>query len=53
MNKPPTWLTRTVGRIGKSPTTGGRTDETFEQYWERTHREEASRFARDEEIVGA
>jgi hypothetical protein len=51
--KPPAWLNRTVGRIGKSPKAGGPKDETFEQYWERTHREEAARFARDEEVVGA
>lgn len=51
--KPPEWLSRTMNRIPKAASAGGPKDETFEQYWARTDREEARKQARDEEVVGA
>jgi hypothetical protein len=52
-NQPPAWLARTMNRIPKSTSARGPKDETFEEYWARTNREEAAQRTRDEEVVGA
>ena len=56
--EPPAWLVSTMNRIGPGPGAkkrGGlvkrKEDETFNDYWQRTQAEEATKFARDEEVL--
>lgn len=61
--KPPAWLARLMNKVPGSPEAKKRrgkprgdhrhANETFEEYWERTDREEAEKYARDEEVVRA
>lgn len=49
--KPPAWVARGANWMDRKTGHRQRSPETFEQFWERTEREQAAQFARDEEVV--
>jgi hypothetical protein len=51
--EPPAWLVTGANWMDKKTGTRDRKQETFEEYWARTTREETAQRARDEEVVGA
>ena len=49
--KPPAWMARAANWMDRKTGHRQKSSETFEQFWARTDREQAARFARDEEVA--